>query len=110
MIDFDEIETVTINNFNNGIGSVEAKMFFDGNVRILKGLIKKGSSNGLHLHESSLEVIYILQGEARCLLDDKVEIIKKGQIHYCPIGHKHAIYNDKDEDLIMLCVVPYFNK
>ena len=36
----------------------------------------------------------------------KTEILKAGQAHYCPKGHKHGMKNEGTEDLIIFGVVP----
>ena len=38
--------------------------------------------------------------------DGKTEILKAGQAHYCPKGHKHGMKNEGTEDLIIFGVVP----
>ena len=36
----------------------------------------------------------------------ETEILKAGQAHYCPKGHKHGMKNEGTEDLIIFGVVP----
>ena len=38
--------------------------------------------------------------------DNETEILKAGQAHYCPKGHKHGMKNEGTEDLIIFGVVP----
>ncbi len=38
----------------------------------------------------------------RIIIDNKEEIINKGEVYYCSFGSVHGIYNNLDEDLILL--------
>ncbi len=106
MINFEEIDTVEIPEFNGGTGITKSKMFIDGNGKIMKAILEKGSSIGKHTHSTSSEIIYIISGMAKCILNEKEEIVKTGQCHYCPKGSTHSIINEAEEDLVMFCVVP----
>ena len=106
MIKFEEIKEVEIKEFNGGTGITKGRMFVDNNGKIMKALLEKGSSIGSHTHQTSSEIIYIISGIAKCILDGKEEIVKAGECHYCPKGSTHSIINENEEDLIMFCVVP----
>ena len=106
MINFDELEEVTLKNFKGGDGSIIAKIFTDGNNKIMKATLRKGCSIGMHIHDMSSEIIYVLSGVASCVIDGREETIKKDECHYCPKGSTHSLKNNNDEDLIVLCVVP----
>lgn len=106
MINFEEINEEEIPEFNGGIGITKRRMFIDNNVKIMKVMLEKGVSIGSHTHKTNSEIIYIISGIAKCILDGKEEIVKKGQCHYCPKGSTHSIINESSEDLIMFCVVP----
>lgn len=106
MINFEEIDTVEIPEFNGGTGITKGKMFIDNNGKIMKAILEKGSSIGMHTHKTSSEIIYIISGTAKCILDGKEEIVEAGQCHYCPKGSSHSVINENNENLIMFCVVP----
>ena len=106
MINFDLIEEIKLDNFKGGDGSVIAKIFTDNNNKIMKATLKKGASIVMHTHDNSSEIVYILSGTASCLIDGKVELVNKGECHYCPKGSTHSIKNENDDDLVMLCIVP----
>lgn len=106
MINFNEIETTILHEFNGGRGDIEGKIFQDGKVKIMKAELHKNTSIGLHTHLTSCEIVYILNGVAKCIIDDCVETVKEGQCHYCPKGASHSIVNESEEVLVMLCVVP----
>ena len=63
-------------------------------------------SIGLHTHDTSSEIIYILKGRGKVLYDGGYEEVEEGLCHYCPKGHEHSLINDSDEDLIFFAVVP----
>lgn len=106
MIDFDEIKEVSIPEFNGGKGITKGRMFIDENGKIMKAILEKGSSIGEHTHMTSSEIIYIISGVAKCILNGKEEVVKAGNCHYCPKGNTHSVINENDETLIMFCVVP----
>lgn len=93
-------------NFKGGEDKLTANMFFDGTNRILYGRLVPGASIGYHKHEGNCEMIYILEGKAKYLMDDGVEYAVAGQCHYCPEGHSHAMINEGTEDLVFFAVVP----
>ena len=60
----------------------------------------------MHTHKTNSEVIYVLSGTGKMLMDDTVEILSAGDCHYCPQGHSHSFINESEEDLVFLGVVP----
>lgn len=93
-------------NFKGGEGITYARMFFDGQNRIMLGRLPAGSTIGMHTHETSSEIMHVLHGTARVIMDGKTEIIRPGQTHYCPKGHTHTTMCEGEGDLIILAVVP----
>ena len=106
IIEFDKMDTQILEHFKGGEKSTQAKMFVDDNNRMLNGLLVPGASIGLHKHEGSSEVIYILEGNGKVLYDGEYETVTTGMVHYCPEGHEHSLINDSDEDLKFFAVVP----
>lgn len=106
ILDFDKIELQELKNFKDGEGALWAHMFFDGTNRILHGTLKPGSSIGYHKHEGNCEMIYVLSGTGKVLMDDAEERVAAGQLHYCPENHSHSLINDTNEDLVFVAVVP----
>lgn len=106
MIDFDKIEEVAIKNFRGGEQDTLARMFVDERNKIMYGKLEPGSSIGLHTHDTSSEIIYILQGTGKALCDGEYEEVKQGLCHYCAKGHAHSLINDSTDDLIFFAVVP----
>ena len=106
MIRFDDMNEEILPQFRGGEGSFAVKMLFDGQNRIMKGRLVKGASIGLHTHETSSEIIYILSGTATFLLDGKEEILMAGDCHYCKKGSAHTLMNKHGDDLVFFAVVP----
>ena len=58
-----EIEISHLENFKGGEKHLDARMYFDGTNRILtRARLVPGASIGLHTHDDSCEVIFILEG------------------------------------------------
>ena len=81
-------------------------MFIDADNKIMRGRLIPGASIGLHTHETSSEIIYILSGTGKALYDGGEEALSPGDCHYCPKGHSHSLINDGDADLTFFAVVP----
>ena len=106
LIEFDKMETAVIPHMRGGEKTVSAQMFTDSMGKIMRGRLIPGASIGLHTHETSSEVIYILSGKADFLYDEGTEEVHAGECHYCPKGHSHSMINNGEEDLIFFAVVP----
>ena len=106
LIDFDAMEEQVIPRFLDGEGTFHARMRVDELGKIMRGCLEPGSSIGLHTHETSSEIIYILSGTGKVKYDDGEETVKAGQCHYCPRGHSHSLINDSDSPLEFFAVVP----
>ena len=91
---------------NTGEKTTYARMFVDGNNRIMRGRLEPGASIGLHPHQGSSEIVYVLSGTGKALYDGGEEALAPGGCHYCPEGHTHSLVNDGGEDLIFFAVVP----
>ena len=105
-IDFDTMETTVIPHFRGGEKEVSSEMFVDECNKIMRGRLIPGASIGLHTHETSSEIIYILSGSGKALCDGGSEDLFPGKCHYCPQGHTHSLINDGSEDLVFFAVVP----
>lgn len=106
IIKFDEIAEKELQAFYGGNGALCANMFVDERNKILKGKLAKGSSIGLHRHEPSSEIIFILSGQGKSVCDGVEEILGAGDCHYCPKGSEHCLINIGEEDLCFYAVVP----
>ena len=105
-IDFSAMEETVIPHMRGGEKEVRACMYTDELGKIMKGRLIPGASIGLHTHETSSEIIYILSGTGKVKYDDGEEPVKSGQCHYCPKGHAHSLINNSDGPLEFFAVVP----
>lgn len=106
MLDFNKIEETVINNFYGGNSDTIAKMYVDDMNRIMRGTLCPGASIGLHRHETSSEIIFILSGTGKAIIDGTEEILTIGTCHYCKKGSEHTLINIGEDDLIFYAVVP----
>ena len=103
---FDGLETKELKNFKGGEGALLANMQDDGSCRILRGRLAPGSTIGLHRHEDSAEIIYILSGKGRAVCNGEDELLAPGNCHYCPKGSAHTLLCEGEETLCFIAVVP----
>lgn len=100
-INFDELSEIEVPNMNSGKGIVKSKMFINNDCKIIKAVLEPNASMGKHTQKNN-EFIYVISGQAKIVIEDKEEIINKGEVHYCPFGSTHEIYNNTNEDLVLL--------
>ena len=106
IIKFDEMELSHMPNFKGGEKEFAANMFFDGTNRIFKGMLEPGASIGIHTHDDSCEVIFILEGNGSILEEGVKKAVQAGDCLYCPKGGTHSLINDSESDLLFCAVVP----
>lgn len=105
-IDFKKMTEKRMPEFKGGVGDLIAKMHVDELGKIMYGKLEAGSSIGYHMHDTNSEIIYILEGNGKCLYDDGEEKLFVGDCHYCPKGHAHSLINDSDTELVFFAVIP----
>lgn len=112
-IRFDEMEVTVLPQFKGGEKEFAANMFFDGTNRIFKGTLVPGATIGMHTHDDSCEVIFVLEGNGtvveRSPKSEKETItpVSAGDCLYCQKGHTHSLRNTAEEgDLVFYAVVP----
>lgn len=103
---FNNIEEETIPNFKGGEGRLISKSYADDKNKILYGKLEPGCTIGYHIHDTSSEIIYILSGDGKVIVEDGEERLTSGDCHYCAKGQSHSLVNDGTEDLIFFAVVP----
>lgn len=113
IIDFKKIDVSVLPNFKGGEKEFAANMFFDGTNRIFKGVLVPGATIGMHTHDDSCEVIFILSGRGTIVEkgpgeeSDKSSPVTAGDCLYCPKGYSHSLQNTAEEgDLVFYAVVP----
>lgn len=105
IINFNETKEITIPGMNQGTGTMSAKMYMDSERKIIEYRIHPNSSIGLHKHDTSDDINYVISGSGYALCDSIKEELKPGRCHVCPKGSSHSIVNTGDEDLVILTVV-----
>ena len=100
-INFDELSEIEVPNMNGGNGIVKSKMFMNSDCKIIKAVLEPNASMGKHTQKNN-EFIYVISGQAKIVIENKEEIINEGEVHYCPFGSTHEIYNNTNEDLVLL--------
>ena len=87
-------------------------MYFDGTNRAFRGTLVPGATIGMHTHEDSCEMIFILSGKGTIVEKtpdtDQVTVqpVSAGDCLYCPKGHSHSLQNlDGSEDLVFYAAV-----
>ena len=105
-LDYSQIEFEPFEHFKGGEGTMFAKMFFDGTVRILRAYLPVGASIGYHQHVENCEIIYILSGKGTVNMDGVETEVAAGMSTYCEKGHFHSLTNTGTEELHFFGVVP----
>ena len=110
LIDLEKLPVDIVPHMRDGEKEVHLKKWSDGPVKVLQGKLPAGASIGLHTHEGSCEMIFVLSGEGICLDDGEEYPFRPGMCHYCPEGHSHSVFNTGSEPLVLLGVVPNLQK
>ena len=105
LIDFNTIQGVKIFGMNNGTGKMTAKMYACDSGKIISCSIHAGGSIGLHSHNTSDDINYVISGIGKAICVGEEEQLKAGCCHICKKGSNHTIINTGNEDLVLLTVV-----
>lgn len=73
------------------------------NISLAEASLKPGQAAEYHLHKTSLEIYYILEGEGLMEIDGENEKVTTDQAIFIPPGSKHRITNTGDGQLRLLC-------
>ena len=106
IIDFASIPLTIVPNMRGGEKEVHLRKFENDLGKIMRGKLIPGASIGMHVHETSSEVIYILAGQGKVLFEGEYLPLTAGTTHYCPKGMGHSLINDSDADLEFLAIIP----
>ena len=104
-IDFREMEERRMPGMNGGTGEMSARLYMDGDRKIIPCTIHPGGSIGMHRHETGDDINYILSGAGAAICDGREEPLSAGVCHICLKGSEHSIINTGTGDLVMLTVV-----
>lgn len=105
LIDFNEMKEITLPGMNGGTGMMSAKMHMDESGKVILTRIHEGGSIGLHSHETSDDINYVMSGSGKAVCDGAEETLFAGTCHICRKGSSHSIINTGDDDLVLLTVV-----
>ena len=105
LIDFNKQQEKKMPGMNGGTGEMSAKMFMDGNGKIIPCKIHAGGSIGMHSQPTSDDINFIILGTGKAVCDGKEELLVGGNCHVCKKGSEHSIVNTGNDDLVMLTVV-----
>lgn len=106
MLNFKEMPDTVLEHFKGGEGCTIAKMFVDDLNRIMLGRLQPGCSIGMHTHDTSSEIIYVLEGVGTTILDGVTETLLPGHCSYCRKGSTHTLINQGKDDLVFFAVIP----
>ncbi|MBS4040191.1 MAG: phosphomannose isomerase type II C-terminal cupin domain [Flavobacteriales bacterium] len=70
--------------------------------KVKRILVKPGGRLSYQYHHYRAEVWTIVQGEAIITLDGVDQVYKAGQVAQIPLGAKHRIHNQTEEDVIFI--------
>lgn len=105
IIDFNSINEEVLSRFKGGEGEVCTRNYIDNANKIMMSRMRPGSSSGYHTHEQNSEIVYIISGHGHFRYDDVEEKFSAGSVHYCPMGHAHAMFNDGEDDVVYFAIV-----
>ena len=105
VIDFNAIPEHTGPCMNSGTGELTAKMYMDPQRKVIPCRIHAGGSIGLHSHDTSDDINYVLYGTGVAVCDGIEEPLHTDVCHICPKGSSHMIKNTGETDLVLLTVV-----
>ena len=95
LVNFNKIQEHTYSGMNKGTGTISAKMC----------TIHAGGSIGIHKHETSDDINYVLSGNGKAICDGQEEILLPGVCHICRKNSEHSIINTGDNNLNLITVV-----
>lgn len=105
LIDFNNIKEITVPGMNHGTGTMTARMYMDKQEKVIPCSIHPGGFIGLHKHETSDDINYVISGKGKAVCDGQEETLNAGTCHICKQGSEHSIENTGDENLVLLTVV-----
>lgn len=105
LIDFNQMDEITVPGMNGGTGEMSAKMHIGKQGKIIPSRIHPGGSIGLHPHPTSDDINYIVSGTGVAVCDGVEEPLAPGVCHVCKKGSQHSIANTGTDDLVMVTVV-----
>ena len=83
----------------------EAFVYFEGNMNMTFGAgvccVPPMSSNVQHAHDDADEIMYVITGEMRIVLEGRSHVLRQGDAVIVLKGQEHQIFNNSEaEDLL----------
>src|SRR5699024_1170951 len=80
-----------INEWDQVETGVERKIFSPGkSIMMMEVNFEKGAEGKLHDHHHE-QFTYVLEGEFKCIIDDREQIVKAGETIFIPPNIKHDV-------------------
>ncbi|MDE7278255.1 MAG: cupin domain-containing protein, partial [Oscillospiraceae bacterium] len=71
LIEFKELTETAVPNLNGGEGTISAKMSVHKNCKMMIAKIPAGASIGMHIHETSDDINYVISGSGTAICGRK---------------------------------------
>ena len=104
-INFNTLPPQTLPGMHGGTGEMTAILHEDEMRKIIPCRIHAGGSIGMHAHEDSDEINYVLYGTGIATCNGVEEPLFTDVCHICPKGASHSITNTGESDLVLLTVI-----
>ena len=78
LLDFNRMDEVTLPGMNYGTGTMTVKMHVGDGGKIISCALHPGGSIGLHRHETSDDINYVLSGCGKAVCDGQEERLGPG--------------------------------
>lgn len=92
-IDFHKIKEVKVAEMNGSTGEMTVKMHMDEHGKIIPCCIHADGLIGLHKHETSDDINYIISGLNKAVCDGKEALLGVETCDICWKGSEHSIVN-----------------
>ena len=110
LLDIFNMAPKAVAGFKGGEGEALVRIHQDDMGKVAQITLPVGASIGLHTHDTSAEVVYVIAGRGIVLEDEAPNgdpiVVEAGTVTYCPKGHSHSLINNSDADLVVLGVIP----
>jgi mannose-6-phosphate isomerase-like protein (cupin superfamily) len=73
------------------------------NQSLAEARVPPGRTTDAHYHRTSEEIYYFTAGRGRMRLGDEETLVAAGDCVVIPPGIEHKLWNEGDEDLVLLC-------
>ena len=103
-ISLEDLTPIDIVNVKNNIDSLKIKEFINNDWKVEKSIIEPNTSTGKHVQIKN-EYIYVVKGQAKIITENEEEIVNKDEIHFSPLGSTQEVFNNKNEELVILNIV-----